>query len=240
MVGEKILAEAPLADELDQQHEPTIAIRLLIPDFRMGNLIGRSGSIIKSIQEDTGARMSASEEPLPMSTERTMTIHGTPKSIHLAVARVAGILAEHPERNNPNHMPYVPHTMNPSLGGMNRSGYSGGRGGRNGSSVTGGMSDGAYGMSVPGGMPFFYQGVRPSDYGNMPSNSNQSQQIYIPNDMVGIQWQGEESFLNNLYFLVFNRWVASSERAGAKSTKSGSSAEVKSRLWTLMATRMNG
>jgi hypothetical protein len=185
-VGEKILAEAPLSDDLEKQHEPTLAVRLLIPDFRIGNLIGRSGSIIKSIQEETGARLSASEEPLPMSTERTMTVHGTPTSIQLAVARVAGILAEHPERSNPNHMPYVPHAMNSSLGGMNRSGYSGGRGGRNGSSAGGGMGDGAYGMGVPGGMPFFYQGGRSSDYGNMSANGNQSQQIYIPNDMVSI------------------------------------------------------
>ncbi|KAI8329428.1 hypothetical protein BC941DRAFT_443128 [Chlamydoabsidia padenii] len=176
MVGEKILAEVPPDDQGKQ--ETTVAIRLLVPDYRMGNLIGRSGSIIKSIQEESGARMNASEESLPMSTERALTITGTPKSIKVAVGRVADILAEYSERSHANHIPFTPMAVNAAVAPMNRSGGYG-------------PNVGGYGMMPPMGSSFFYQGATAnygggsSDYGNMPMNNNQSQQIFIPNEMVG-------------------------------------------------------
>ncbi|ORZ08662.1 hypothetical protein BCR42DRAFT_141621 [Absidia repens] len=201
MVGEKILAEIPIDEQ--GKRETTLAIRLLVPDSRMGNLIGRSGSIIKSIQEESGARMNASEESLPMSTERAMTISGTPASIHIAVGRIADILAEHSDRNNANHIPFIPIANNPSMpSSMGRSGYSGrggngngaGSGGNAGPGPSNGGGAGAYGMmpgmpGMPMASPFFYQGgnyaTGAQDYGNMPMNNNQSQQIFIPNEMVG-------------------------------------------------------
>ncbi|KAI8339495.1 hypothetical protein BC941DRAFT_420644 [Chlamydoabsidia padenii] len=185
MVGEKILAEAS-PDDQDKQ-DTAVSIRLLVPDFRMGNLIGRSGSIIKSIQEESGARLNASEEPLPMSTDRTMTIYGSPKSICLAVARIASILAEQSAQSGAKHIPFVPLATNSSAG---RSGYPM----RNGGGVMN-----TYGimpvMGMPMGSPYFYQGGgnyggghqggRSPDYGNMTMNTNHSQQIFIPNEMVG-------------------------------------------------------
>ncbi|SAM07546.1 hypothetical protein [Absidia glauca] len=188
MVGEKILAEFPSDDQGKQ--ETTLPIRLLVPDYRMGNVIGRSGTIIKSIQEESGARMNASEETLPMSTERALTITGTPKAIQIAVGRVAEILVEHSDRPNTNHIPFAPMAVNPSLTPLNRSGYPV----HSGAPAGGGANPG-YGM-MAGGMPmgssFFYQGAGANygggganDYGNMNMNNNQSQQIFIPNEMVG-------------------------------------------------------
>lgn len=46
-----------------------IAIRFIIPNARMGSVIGRAGSKIKEIQEASGARLQASEAMLPGSTE---------------------------------------------------------------------------------------------------------------------------------------------------------------------------
>ncbi|KAI8089684.1 uncharacterized protein BX664DRAFT_365581 [Halteromyces radiatus] len=208
MVGEKILAEIPSDDR--GQRETTLSIRLLVPDSRMGNLIGRSGSIIKSIQEESGARLNASEEALPMSTERTMTIAGSPKAIHIVVARIGDILAEHPERNMANHIPFIPIAANPSLPPMPRPGYPMRGGGMTGhgpggvgpSNVSGNGGMPPYGMipgmpGMPMGSPFFYQGANygaamgpptggSPDYGNMGMNTNQTQQqILIPNTMVG-------------------------------------------------------
>ena len=56
-------------------------IRLLVPRNSVGALIGKGGVVIKSTQEDTGARLQVSNEPLPSSTEKTLTIVGTPDQI---------------------------------------------------------------------------------------------------------------------------------------------------------------
>ena len=41
----------------------------IIPNSRMGSVIGKAGSKIKEIQEASGARLQASEAMLPGSTE---------------------------------------------------------------------------------------------------------------------------------------------------------------------------
>lgn len=106
-MAEKILSEMQASEEGAQ--EQALTIRLLVADQRMGTLIGRGGSVIKSIQEHSNARVSASEEVLPLSTERTMTIIGTPAAVHLAIQQIAEILAEYPERANHNSgMQYQP------------------------------------------------------------------------------------------------------------------------------------
>ncbi|CAO3610530.1 unnamed protein product [Cunninghamella echinulata] len=202
MVAEKILAE--ITDE-NNKNEKTITLKLLVPDNRVGNLIGRSGSIIKSIQESSGARLTAGEEKLPMSTERAMTIIGTPSSIQMVVVRIGEILSEHPERNNVNHIQYRPLPVNSPMMQMNRNypthhhrmpppptpntntGYA--------------MIPGIPAIPTMPGMPiaapFFYQNMNygamatatgngTPDYGTMPMNNSQThQQIFIPNDMVG-------------------------------------------------------
>lgn len=43
--------------------------RLVIPNARMGSVIGKGGSKIREIQEASGARLQASEQMLPQSTE---------------------------------------------------------------------------------------------------------------------------------------------------------------------------
>lgn len=140
--------------------------------------------------------MNASEESLPMSTERALTITGTPKAIQIAVGRVAEILVEHSERSSTNYIPFAPMAVNPSLPPMNRSGYPVHGGGANAGGAGPNSVPGAYGMmpgapGMPMGSSFFYQGAGAnygggsSDYGNMNMNNNQSQQIFIPNEMVG-------------------------------------------------------
>jgi len=64
----------------------------------MGSVIGKGGAKIKEIQDASGARLVASEEILPASTERTITITGVPDAIHIAVYHVGVVLQEHSER----------------------------------------------------------------------------------------------------------------------------------------------
>jgi ribosomal protein S3 len=46
-----------------------VTIKFMIPNSRMGSVIGKQGTKIKEIQDASGARLNASEGMLPGSTE---------------------------------------------------------------------------------------------------------------------------------------------------------------------------
>lgn len=50
-----------------------MTIKFMIPNSRMGSVIGKQGTKIKEIQDASGARLNASEGMLPGSTEVTPT-----------------------------------------------------------------------------------------------------------------------------------------------------------------------
>lgn len=55
-----------------------VTIKFMIPNSRMGSIIGKQGSKIKEIQDASGARLNASEGMLPGSTEvRTCDSHSS-------------------------------------------------------------------------------------------------------------------------------------------------------------------
>ncbi|KAL4266899.1 K Homology domain-containing protein [Pleurotus pulmonarius] len=74
------------------------SIRLLISHNLMGTIIGRSGLKIKAIQDESGARMIASKEILPQSTERIVEVQGAPDAIGRAIEEIGKSLLEDWER----------------------------------------------------------------------------------------------------------------------------------------------
>ncbi|KAK0465081.1 uncharacterized protein EV420DRAFT_937556 [Desarmillaria tabescens] len=74
------------------------SIRLLISHNLMGTIIGRSGLKIKAIQDGSGARMIASKDMLPQSTERIVEVQGSPDSIGHAIEEIGKCLLEDYER----------------------------------------------------------------------------------------------------------------------------------------------
>ncbi|CAG8638766.1 1384_t:CDS:2 [Acaulospora morrowiae] len=74
------------------------SIRLLISHNLMGTIIGRQGLKIKHIQDTSGARMVASKEMLPQSTERVVEVQGTVEAIRVAVWEIGKCLIEDNER----------------------------------------------------------------------------------------------------------------------------------------------
>jgi heterogeneous nuclear rnp K-like protein len=46
-----------------------VTIKFIIPNSRMGSVIGKAGTKIKEIQDASGAKLNASEGMLPGSTE---------------------------------------------------------------------------------------------------------------------------------------------------------------------------
>ncbi|KAI8990022.1 hypothetical protein BDB01DRAFT_848123 [Pilobolus umbonatus] len=189
LVGEKILTEHNQQEE-GSTSEQIISIKLLVPDSKMGTLIGKGGCVIKSVQDSSGARLNASEEPLPMSTERYITIQGSPLAIQLAVQRIAEILVEHSDRSGPPIIQYKPTPqihMNAIRGTANNMGGMGmGMNNMNGNYMNMRNNNspnamGYSGMMPMGGMPmanasqFYYQtnpaaaAAAAGGYGNIPT-----------------------------------------------------------------------
>ncbi|PWN24857.1 hypothetical protein BDZ90DRAFT_234473 [Jaminaea rosea] len=77
---------------------PLIAVRLLISHNLMGTIIGRQGLKIKHIQDISGARMVASKDMLPQSTERIVEVQGSAQGIEVAVREIGKCLVEDWER----------------------------------------------------------------------------------------------------------------------------------------------
>jgi heterogeneous nuclear rnp K-like protein 2 len=73
-------------------------IRILITHNLMGTIIGRQGLKIKNIQDMSGARLIASKELLPNSTERIVEIQGSIQAIRLALHEVGKCITEDWER----------------------------------------------------------------------------------------------------------------------------------------------
>lgn len=149
-----------------------VTIKFMIPNSRMGSVIGKGGSKIKEIQDASGAKLNASEGMLPGSTEvkiifwlfflilitrqRVLSVAGVADAIHIATYYIGTILIEAQER-----MPSASHsTYRP--GSQTR------RPNQSGSSYVPG-----YTQHAPYGPP------------HNPPQQLQTQQIYIPNDLVG-------------------------------------------------------
>jgi heterogeneous nuclear rnp K-like protein 2 len=109
MIAELMIeADAKLKKKEPQMSEGQTELRLLVHRHAVGAVIGKGGAVIKETQGETGARVQVSQEPLPQSTEKTVTVSGTPLAIHQATMRVLAQLRESPLRPNTKSYPYVP------------------------------------------------------------------------------------------------------------------------------------
>jgi len=155
------------------------AIRLLISHNLMGTIIGRSGLKIKAIQDSSGARMVASKEMLPQSTERIVEVQGSPEAIGRAVEEIGKCLLEDWERGLGTVL-FHPGPGDERSGGNRRSSHS------FSSSYTGSRRNGGNGeantrpRTSPPGSPTAHSPVS-----TQPAANLRTQNISIPSDMVG-------------------------------------------------------
>ncbi|OLL26480.1 RNA-binding protein rnc1 [Neolecta irregularis DAH-3] len=160
---------------LEQPPNPSaVSLKLLISHQLMGTIIGRAGTRIKLIQDQSGCRMTAAKEMLPQSTERVVEIQGTPDAVNIAVWQVGKCLIDDWERAAGTVL-YNP--IPRSNGGHNLSNsYSGGNFGPSAPRRTGNGSD-----FVPRSEP---REPRRRSSGE-ESGDVRTQNISIPGDMVG-------------------------------------------------------
>ncbi|XP_069472162.1 poly(rC)-binding protein 3 isoform X10 [Ambystoma mexicanum] len=74
--------------------KPPVTLRLVVPASQCGSLIGKGGSKIKEIRESTGAQVQVAGDMLPNSTERAVTISGTPGAIIQCVKQICVLMLE--------------------------------------------------------------------------------------------------------------------------------------------------
>ncbi|KAK7139885.1 hypothetical protein R3I94_012498 [Phoxinus phoxinus] len=91
---------------------PPVTLRLVFPASQCGSLIGKGGSKIKEIRESTGAQVQVAGDLLPDSTERAVTISGTPHAITQCVKHICTIMLESPPKGAT-----IPYRPKPSVGG---------------------------------------------------------------------------------------------------------------------------
>merc|ERR1711957_1128521 len=84
------------------------SIKLLCHKFLAGCIIGKGGTIIKEIQQSTGVKMSISNEALAGSTEKQVSVTGTPEQVFAALSRVFAQLDENPLRDGSSNVCYIP------------------------------------------------------------------------------------------------------------------------------------
>ncbi|KAH8106861.1 hypothetical protein BXZ70DRAFT_254903 [Cristinia sonorae] len=143
-----------------------VTIKFMIPNSRMGSVIGKGGAKIKEIQDASGARLNASEGMLPGSTERVLSVSGVADAIHIATYYIGNILIEANERMpSQNTASYRPSSYS------RRPPYSG--------------SSYVPGYTNPYPPPPAAAPASSSHAQQNPPQQLQTQQIYIPNDLVG-------------------------------------------------------
>ncbi|CAG8532362.1 11245_t:CDS:2 [Racocetra fulgida] len=149
------------------------SVRLLISHNLMGTIIGRQGLKIKHIQDVSGARMVASKEMLPQSTERVVEVQGTVDAIRVAVWEIGKCLIEDNERGIGTVL------YNPAI--RVTSSYLSSR--REYTVRTGSGTD--FTRPSRNGNNNEYHNRRPPHNNNYDSSSIRTQNISIPADMVG-------------------------------------------------------
>ncbi|CAK6957368.1 poly(rC)-binding protein 4 [Scomber scombrus] len=182
--------------------KPPVTLRLVIPASQCGSLIGKGGAKIKEIRESTGAQIQVAGDLLPNSTERGVTISGNQDSVIQCVKLICTVILESPPKGatipyRPSPSPaalliagnqvyeaseYAPHPM-----------YSVAQGGLD--------LQQAYTLQNQYGIPHselaklhqlsMQQGLSPiaqpasTIIPGMDSNSQTSQELLIPNDLIG-------------------------------------------------------
>ncbi|XP_066301057.1 poly(rC)-binding protein 3-like isoform X4 [Branchiostoma lanceolatum] len=106
MIGKKFEEDMKAAHVNSSVPVPPVTLRLIVPASQCGSLIGKGGSKIKEIREVTGASIQVAGDMLPNSTERAVTVSGTPDAISQCVYHICCVMLESPPKGAT--IPYKP------------------------------------------------------------------------------------------------------------------------------------
>lgn len=177
--------------------QPPVTLRIVIPASQCGSLIGKGGCKIKEIRESTGAQVQVAGDMLPNSTERAITIAGTPASIIECAKQICLVILEQSPPKGIT-VPYRPKPVSAPVifaGGQ----YLGSVGSRQSlgarERVTAYTIQGQFAIPHPDltklhqlamqQTPFTPVGQTSPGYSGLDSSQTSSHEIAIPNDLIG-------------------------------------------------------
>ncbi|KAG0268514.1 RNA binding protein, heterogenous nuclear RNP-K like protein [Linnemannia exigua] len=159
----------------------TSSVRLLISHNLMGTIIGRQGLKIKHIQDTSNARMVASKDMLPQSTERVVEIQGSIDAIRIAIYEIGKCLVDDWERGVGTVL-YNPSAPRAAGAGPAYTTTAPTTGVRTNNTSNNSNNSGSYTSRTGNGSDF----TRPRPEAFSQNNANlRTQEISIPADMVG-------------------------------------------------------
>ncbi|RDB29192.1 RNA-binding protein rnc1 [Hypsizygus marmoreus] len=179
LIISQLVASAPSSPLTSSPSASHTSIRLLISHNLMGTIIGRNGLKIKAIQDGSGARMVASKDMLPQSTERIVEVQGSPEAIGRAIEEIGKCLLEDWERGLGTVL-FHPGTGDERSGSNRRGGHAYSGSAYNGPRRSNGEGN-PRGRTSPPGSPTLPH----SPVASQPAANLRTQNISIPSDMVG-------------------------------------------------------
>lgn len=107
LITEKIRIEFPGRSSTPSQlPERCKQIKLIVPNSTAGMIIGKGGSFIRGITEETGAKLQISQKATEISGERVVTISGEAEQIKAAAAVVVTKCQEDPDHALNSNLSY--------------------------------------------------------------------------------------------------------------------------------------
>lgn len=97
--------------------------KLLVHKSLAGAIIGKGGEIIRTMQSESGARVSLSTEPVAASTEKTVTVTGSVENLHDVCTRILTQVRDNPVRPGTTSILYVPGQQMSTFGAPPQSPY---------------------------------------------------------------------------------------------------------------------
>lgn len=165
----------------------SLTFRLIVPNVCCGSLIGKSGANIKELREASGATVQVANDMLPNSTERSVMVSGTNAAVMHCIQRLCAIVAE--LRPTTSVISYQPRMsgglsgMFNGVGGRPQMGLGSNRGISKGPSQQQGIMGDVPPLFSSSSSPF--PGGFPMLSGYQSSERSQTQEIIVPNEMVG-------------------------------------------------------
>ncbi|XP_067834480.1 poly(rC)-binding protein 2-like isoform X6 [Heptranchias perlo] len=144
--------------------QPPVTLRIVIPASQCGSLIGKGGCKIKEIRESTGAQVQVAGDMLPNSTERAITIAGTPPSIIECAKQICVVILESPTKGIT--VPYRPKPVSAPV------------------IFAGGQLTKLHQLAMQQ-TPFTPVGQTSPGFSGLDSSQTSSHEIAIPNDLIG-------------------------------------------------------
>lgn len=113
LIAEKLEKDMNSSLSSSTRDKVPVTLKLIVPASQCGSIIGRGGSKIKEIRDTSACSIQVQSDMLPFSTERAVTLNGSPSSIVHCVDMLCDVMIQFPAKTAT--VPYKPQPSNPPV-----------------------------------------------------------------------------------------------------------------------------